>query len=66
MTEQEVRKIVREELHNLLISYKDLKDDTVAMVDITGNTCYGYRKKYSEEGIIKILIEELSLEATNG
>jgi hypothetical protein len=66
MTEQEVRKIVREELYNLLIRYKDLKDDTVAMVDITGNTCYGYKPRYTNHDIIDILIEELSPEVTNG
>ncbi len=62
MTEQEVRKIVREELHNLLIRYKDLKYATVARVDSTGNYCYGYRPRYSSEDIVDILIKDLSRE----
>ncbi len=66
MTEQEVRKIVREELHALLTNYQELSDRTVCITDRTGDTCYGYRPRYSKEDILKILIEELSPEVTNG
>lgn len=65
MTEQEVRKIVKEELLTLLTSYQELSDKTYCITDKTGTTCYGYRKRYSEEDIIKMLIEGLSQEATN-
>ena len=65
MTEQEIRKIVKEELLTLLTNYQELHDETYPITDRTGNTCYGFRKKYSEEDIIKLLIEELSPEAAN-
>ncbi len=65
MTEQEVRKIVREELIALLNNYQELSNKTVCITDRTGDTCYGYRPQYSEKDVLKILIEELSSEDTN-
>ena len=65
MTEQEIRKIVKEELLALLTKYQELHDETYCITDKTGNTCYGFRKKHSEEDIIKLLIEKLSPEAAN-
>ena len=65
MTEQEIRKIVKEELLALLTKYQELHDETYPIIDRTGTICYGFRKKHSEDDIIKLLIEELSLEATN-
>ena len=65
MTEQEIRKIVKEELLTLLTNYQELRNETYPIIDRTGTICYGFRKKYSEEDIIKLLIEELSPEAAN-
>lgn len=60
MIETEVRKIVREELHTLLTDYKTLNRKQEFITDRSGDICYGYRKRYSEEEIIDILIDKLS------
>jgi hypothetical protein len=65
MTEQEIRKIVKEELLTLLTSYQELSDEKYYITDRAGTTYYGFRKKYSEEDIIRLLIEKLSPEVTN-
>ena len=62
MTEQEIRKIVKEELLTLLINYQELSDKTVCLTDRTGTSCYGYRKRYSSEDVIDLLIKGLSRE----
>lgn len=58
-TEQEVRKIIREELHSLLVNYRDLNDSRVCITDRYNTVCYGTRPKYSQHDIINILIEGL-------
>lgn len=65
MTEQEVRKIVKEELLALLTNYQDLSNKTDCITDRTGTICYGYRKRYSAEAVLTELIDKLKTEATN-
>jgi hypothetical protein len=65
MTEQEVRKIVKEELLVLLTNYQDLSNETDCITDRTGTICYGYRKRHSAEQILAKLIDKLKTEVTN-
>jgi hypothetical protein len=59
ITEQEARKIIREELHSLLANYRDLNDSRVCITDRYNTVCYGTRPKYSQHEIIDRLIEGL-------
>ena len=60
MNEDEIRKIVREELHTLLTDYKILRSEQECITDKSGNICYGQCNRYSEKEIVDILIDKLS------
>ncbi len=57
MTEEEVRKIVREEIRILLSDIVDTFADRSAIISRDGQTCYGYAPRYSTP---QEVFEELS------
>lgn len=55
MNEEQVRKIVWEEIYNLLTHYESLRTTEVALTNKTKTCCYGAKPKYSNDEIIEML-----------
>ena len=58
MNEEQIRKIIREEIYSLLTRYEYLRTEEVLITDKTKTYCYGSQPKYSKDEIIEILRTE--------